>query len=103
MIISQTANENSVQTSVQGPTPVHFKPHRQNLATVSKQHLSIQNSQPSHKRQCEGADAEVEEISVSGSEKKHGEKSARKKKRRDKTKDGRRYSSGVYLLPGIIG
>jgi hypothetical protein len=26
-----------------------------------------------------------------------------RKKRRDKTKDGTRYSSGVYLLPDIIG
>jgi len=87
IIMPQADNENSMQTSIQDLSISTATPAESSHIDASKQHLSIQNSQPGHKRQREEPDAEVDMIRASGSEK-HGEESARKKKRKNKTKDG---------------
>jgi len=77
-----------MQTSIQDLSISTATPAESSHTDMSKQHLSIQNAQPGHKRQREEADVEVEVIRAGESEKeKHGE-SARKKKRKNKTKDG---------------
>jgi len=88
MIIPRKDNGNLMQSLVQDLSTLSSAPAGSSHIDVSKQRLPMQNSQSGHKRQQEVADIEVAEINISGSEEKHGGESTRKKKRKNKTKDG---------------